>query len=221
MVVSTCELGAQRDEQIVQLVSQLRYLTALQVARALFGGRRRVAARRLLRLTQIGRLRSARLNHTSGPLVYFAPPRQLTRAAYEALDLAELYCRLWESRPPTASVDRFDTELRLKAIRRDAFTVLRDGAKEHVVFLEWDRGTCTLEHVVAKIPAYERYAQSGDYRNSGWWRPGVDVHVVIAVPSERFHPITRAAAGISGRLKPIITKHTTLLRNPWEVVFQR
>lgn len=142
-------------------------------------------------------------------MVYWVPPRHLTRAIYEALDLAELYCRLRESRPPNGVLDR-----------SDAVILLRSGLNKQAILLEWDRGTCSLEQVAAKIPAYEKYAQSGDYRRTAWWRSGLAVQVVFAMPAERVTSLARAAADMRGKLRPLIVSHSALLRDPWQVLLE-
>lgn|GEM_PF-3296979 len=209
------QIGLQRDDQTVELVTRLRFMTADQVARSLFQGRRRVAARRLQRLVELERLKAQRLGGASGPMVYWAPPRGFSRAVREALAVSELYCRLTETRGPRTELQRFDVEVPHQRIRPDAVIVGAADGKAQAVLLEWDTGSTALERVGQKIPAYEAYAKSGEYRKTGWWKPGLEVAVVMAVPTIRQEPLTELWRRLSAALPPKVVTHNELLRNPW------
>lgn len=216
MDLSPYHFGARRDDEVVALVTRLRYLTADQVARCLFQARRRVAARRLLRLVGQGRLQTRRLAATYGPAVYFASSRSFSRAVREALAVTELYCRLIETKPASATLDRFDVELPSGSIRPDALLVARVAGRDKAVLLEWDTGSTALERVARKVPAYEAFAAGGGHRRSSWWRTGMEVSVVVAVPEFRTDPLLRLIPRLATSLRPQIVPHERLLQNPWK-----
>jgi len=218
MGVTAYQLGQERDSAMVALISRLRFMTADQVSRCLFQGRRRVAARRLQRLVETGRLRSQRLEGSSGPAVYWTPTRIYSRAVREALAVSELYCRLMETRPTTAKLLRFDVEVPHTTVRPDAVIVTATEGRPRAVLLEWDTGTTALERVAAKIPAYEAYAKSGNYRQTAWWQPGIDVALVLAVPEPRREPLSQLWRRLTTALPPVVVDHARLISNPWRVL---
>jgi hypothetical protein len=75
-----------------------------------------------------------------------------------------------------------------------------------------------LERVGAKVPAYDRYARSGDYRKTAWWRPGVEVAVVVATPERRVAPLSDLSSRLGVDLKPLIIGHRELLQSPWKFI---
>lgn len=217
MGLTTYQLGLRRDEEVVGLITRLRFMTADQVARCLFQGRRRVAARRLQRLVELERLKAQRLAGLSGPMVYWAPPRAFSRAVREALAVSELYCRLTETKGSHAELQRFDVEVPHQRIRPDAVIVGSVSGRTQAILLEWDTGSTALERVGQKIPAYEAYAKSGDYRKTGWWKPGIPVTVVLAVPRGRKQALTDLWTRLSHDLPPGVVAHDEILRNPWAI----
>lgn len=217
MGLTSYQIGLQRDDQTVELITRLRFMTADQIARCLFENRRRVAARRLQRLVELERLKAQRLSIASGPMVYWAPTRSYSRAVREALAVSELYCRLNETRPTTAELKRFDVEVPHERLRPDAVIITTNGNRSRAVLLEWDTGSTALERVGQKIPAYEAYAKSGDYRKTAWWRPGIQVTVLMAVPTTRKKPLTDLWTRLTNELPPTVVTHEELLRNPWSI----